>query len=544
MDKIIGFTLTRKPAESLPPLWLGDYPWLVTKTIEQKGWSLLLWGHGDLGKFVQPDGAVVIGYSDTELASLSIYPLQNRGLVITLGEKEATITNDALGMMQVYYGANGADNSTPYVSTCEESVLRSLGMVTLNPGRLVSYLVFQSTVATLTLWNEVDKLYANSVLVVGSDGSFKQEWQSPLEPYRLSGDLVAQMESALRETALRYTEPLDDVILPLSHGHDSRLLLAHIRRPERIHARTYPLSHPVDRNFETVIARESAHRRGVTDHRIVDFGQNQLADYTELSIRRFGSPLGAVQVYIYGAAERFGQELRLPIISGANGDEHAGVAVNRSRNKLSESSAPADRFESACYCWTKAWLPDELDACLNFDWRAALKPVKDVWASIWQNTEGDDLLRHAHLIHTRNRGSQYITYAWAWSDVWGGFVTPYDDREYIRFMYSLPHELRENRNGQVQVFQRYHSDIYPTAGKVEGQDFERTNRLDLDALVKAKEAALWPLAADGSKPSCGLFRPDKIATLYNNAVNGSLRSYYLLNSIQPLAWAIDEEYVK
>lgn len=556
MAKIAGFTLTKASQQLQPPPWMDKYPHVATKSFNRNGWAILLWGCGDLTQFIS-DNTIIVGYSDIDMATLDVYPLQNRGLIIRLDE-HATITNDALGMMQVFYGSK---DGVPWISTCEESVIRGLGRVTLGPGRLAGYLMLQSTSASLTLWSEIDKLYANSLLSISPDGNFRQSFQEPLNFTPVKKDYVTQMASVLRETVRHYTDPLDDVILMLSHGHDSRLILCNMLRPERVHARTFPLSHPARRAHDVVIAKESARLAGVTDHKIVDLERNQLRDCTRPATEFYGTPLGAVQIYLYDVCERVGRESpSWPIIAGLNGDEHAGIALFRSRNKLRQESDPADRFVSGCYSWVKSWLPRDLDAGLTFDWRGALKPIREIWTHIWQNTEGDDLTKHAHLIHTRNRGNQYITYAWQGCDLYGGLVGPiYNDRHYVEFMLSLPHEvlnegtfdfevpmagtIREVRTGQVELFQRYFPEHYPYA-RLPLDAFDWANRLDPDALAKAKGAALWPLVPNGSKPSHGFFNAAKFKELYRKAVNGDMRSYYLLNSVQPLAWAIEKGYVQ
>lgn len=554
MSKIAGFTLTKSSQVPQPPPWLPNFPHVTALTHECNGWKILLWGRGDLSQFINGD-TIIVGYSGVDLATLATHPLQNRGLVVTLGEK-AAVRNDTLGMMQVFYAASG---DTVCVSTCEETVIQALGSVTLDPGRLISYLILQSTVATLTLWGEVNKLYANSVLTVDKRGSFRQALQEPLQFQPIGGDHIAAMAGVLRETVERYTDPLDDVWLMLSHGHDSRLILVNMNRPQRIHALTFPLSHPAERAYDVVIARESARLCGVADHAILDLEQDQLKNYTRPSIEFYGTPLGAVQVYLYATCEGIGHaNPDWPVVTGMNGDESAGVALNRSRGKLAKESDPADRFVSGCYSWVKAWLPHEMDAVLSFDWRKAVEPVRDVWARAWNSTEGDDLTRHAHLIHTRNRGNQYITYAWQSLDLYGGFVGPiYNDRHYVEFMLSLPHEVlsqgaftyavakksnvNESRTGQVSLFQRYFPEHYPVAG-LSHDKYDWTNRLDVNALRKAGSEALWPLTPDGRIHD--FFKSEALADLYRRAANGDMRSYYLLNSVQPLAWAVGKGYVK
>lgn len=541
-SKAIGFSLTRLPNKAPAPPWLSVYPWLETRRLERDGWDILLWGHGNLTQFERPEG-IVIGYSDVEMDTLTASPLQNRGDVIAPGPRTCAVTNDFLGMLPVFYGSHAG---VPYVSTCEECVILGLGGVTLHPARLVHYLIFQSAVGTRTLWGEIDKLYANSVLTVSANGNFSVQAQLPVKfrPISRRGAIPAIADVSER-VIRRYTDPYDDVYLMLSRGKDSGMLLAHTQRPARVHARTYTSSWPYSRSEELVIAKARCRNVGISDHRIVDFTGQTYQQYFQPQIEYAGTPLASTQAYIFGANAILGSEAtHWPLISGACGDITAGSGVARVMEmfEVRKTRSKRERFKLACYCHSKEWKSEAFDACVAFDAFTELtrSRIQTEWSDLWDATEGHDLGSRIDVVRLRNRGSQYITYAWGAADLWGCFVTPYLDREYVTTILSLPYESRVGCRDQKRYGAQTFPHIFPDGG-VPRTAYDVSNTLN-QTTVSAE--ALWPLVPDGSKPAHSFFVPAGIQALYKRALNHDMKCFFWLHSLQPLAWAIDKGYVK
>ena len=546
MDKAIGFSLTKQPFEPEVPPWLSAYPWLDVLHISQGAWNLTVWGHGDLSKFLTPEGYVV-GYSGVELGWLTREPLQNRGVLIKLGEN-ATVVNDFLGQLPVFYGQR---SGVPFVSSCEESVILGLGGVTLDRARLVQYLIFQSAVGTRTLWREIDKLYANRNLCVTTAGNFRC---APQEPLRFFSMHPKEVEDRIHEisqrTIRRYTDPLGDVHLPLTRGKDSGILLAYMQRPERIHARTMPSSWPLRRSEDVVITTARCANTGVRDHQIIDFPNQSYQRYYKPQIEFAGTPLSSTQAYIFGIASWIGAEgNRWPVISGSCGDITAGSGMARvlEMYKIRRTVSKREQFKLACYCHSKEWGREAFDSCIAYDTVSEVQRsgIQAEWAALWDATEAP-ASRHRStsvrldMVRLRNRGSQYITYAWSATDLWGSYVSPFTDREYVTTMLSIPLESREFCTAQRQLGANRFSGIFPNGG-VSPDRWDVSNTLNNTTI---SEEALWPLVADGSKPAHPYFVPAGIQGLYAKALSGDAKSFFLLHSLQPLAWAIDKGYVK
>ena len=504
-------------------------------------WNLTVWGHGDLSKFLTPEGYVV-GYSDTELTRLTREPMQNRGVLIKLSPT-FSIANDALGQLPVFYSQR---DGVPIISSCEECVIKWRGGVTLNRARLVQYLIFQSYVGTVTLWDEIDKLYANRILKLSLDGQYVQMEQEPLRfKYIEAEQAIATISQISKRIIRSYTDPLDDVYLPLSRGKDSGILLGNMARPGRIHARTMPSSWPLDRCEDVVITRARCRNTGVEDHQIIDFpGQSYQQAYRP-QIEYAGTPLASTQAYIFGINQWMGQEgNHWPVISGSCGDITAGSGVARvlEMYNVRQTANDRERFKLACYCHSKEWKTPAFDACVSFDPASEISRsgIQAEWSVLWRASEGHSVGVNLDLIRLRNRGSQYITYAWAAADLWGSYVAPFTDRAYVTTMLSLPQKAREFCYAQKEYGKKFLPGLLPNGG-VHSSVWDVSNTLN-NTTVSAE--ALWPLTADGCRPAHPFFVPAGIQGLYRRALDGDMKSFFWLHSLQPLAYMIDKGYVK
>ena len=322
------------------------------------------------------------------------------------------------------------------------------------------------------------------------------------------------------------------------------MLLAHMQRPDRIHAWTMPSSWPLDRSEDVVITRARCKNTGVRDHNIIDFPNQSYASAYKPQIEYGGTPLSSTQAYIFGICDWIRSHgNRYPLISGSCGDITAGSGVARVLETFDvrQTTSNRERFKIACYCQSKEWYIDSMRDCLYFDPVDALDKagLRDEWACLWDETEGWDIGVRVDLIRLRNRGSQYITYAWAAADLWGGYVSPYTDTDYVRTMLSLPLAAREKCIGQRRYGQKYFPHILPNA-RVPRTAWDVSNTLNKTTV---SEAALWPLVASGAKPRHHYFKPAAIQTLYSNAMHGYMQSFFMLHSLQPLAWCVDKGYV-
>jgi len=437
--------------------------------------------------------------------------------------------------MQVFY-------SQTVASTNEELVVRSTQRPELDPAGLTSFLIFQCNVGTSTVWRGINKLYANSELALHDTG---KAIQYPLSSLRLevlreetTNDFVEKMRRALVATIRRATDSLDDICLPLSQGYDSRLLARLIRNPARIHAKTYALSQADDLDCDVAIARLIAADRGIKDHRVVSF-EGDYSRFVPPALEHLGTTVSAAQAYLYGAAYLLNDD-RLPLISGVVGDILSSHGATFARQWIETDIGPAERFKRACHCHAHEWKAIHLDRWLTFNWRKAIKPLEEQWASLWEASETAEYeLGKATLIRLRNRGSAYLTGPWALADLWGGIVTPYYDRDYVKFMLSMPPKMLYQRIAQQRLLEWTWPSTWPHGNHPNPRSLCWKGTVVPDTIT-GNEHAFWPLK-DGLQHR---FFNKSVQALYDTAITGNTISWGLLASLQPIAWALQKGYGK
>lgn len=191
---------------------------------------------------------------------------------------------------------------------------------------LANFLDFGYSVFGKTPLNGVQFLEANMSLLRKPDGSILQERRpDPFFEKRTmwsEGDVIEMVRASVREWEAALP-PDQEIVLPLSGGLDSRLLLWSIENKDRIRAFTYGTSPDQARSFEVVYARELSEKFAIRWEHI------QLGHYHKhLGVwnKEFGLSTHAHGMYQIEFYEKILARLERPqtILSGIVGDLWAG----------------------------------------------------------------------------------------------------------------------------------------------------------------------------------------------------------------------------
>lgn len=202
-----------------------------------------------------------------------------------------------------------------------------------DPEGLSNYLRFGYIVFTKTPFRNVEKLPPNSqaVLSVGKDGRKSLEVTQGADPvlrYIGRQSSVEECVHLIKDTTNNLVSRHDndaDILLPLSGGYDSRMLLSVLDDKSRLKAVTYDISLSQNYSFETVRAKF------LCDQLNVDWRQINLRCYwsqyiTDITYGIFGSEMSlqpSYHVEMYEQAKTlFGKNLI--VLSGSVGDWWSG----------------------------------------------------------------------------------------------------------------------------------------------------------------------------------------------------------------------------
>lgn len=129
------------------------------------------------------------------------------------------------------------------------------------------------------------------------------QWQFTPDLGRSVEDFVDEGHALYQENVRRQTDGASHVIIPLSGGLDSRMVLAHARLAG---LEPHSFSHGQRRGLEAKIAAKVAQTAGVKDHHLIEINPEWTADYAERFIWLTGGMVEIGPCILLGVAERYG----------------------------------------------------------------------------------------------------------------------------------------------------------------------------------------------------------------------------------------------
>ena len=278
--------------------------------------------------------------------------------------------------------------------------------------------------------------------------------------YRLSESDVVELIRDRVQTWEAALPPDQEIVLPLSGGFDSRLLLWCIRDKSRVRAFTYGISDDQDRSTEVVHARTLAQRFGLHWERIPlgDFHR-----YFDPWDAEFGLSTHAHGMYHFEFYTRIRERLtgQQAFLSGIIGDAWAG-------------SIPARKIED----------PEQLTILgythgLRADQTRLRLTVHPELRERYWAMHRERLADHRYQVVTSMRFKlMLLSYLMRIPHLFGFAPwTPYLDIDIAMAMLNLPPERRANRQWQQDFFARVGLDL---EGMPLGGSYQNT--LDLQAL--------------------------------------------------------------
>lgn len=246
--KITGFILSSTPLKYLPQI----NPGLYTTTITGKWGYLVLYGTSEDMCPVKK-GVWSLGFP----AGGS---LLEHNLIISLLEDKVNIENDWLGSVPVYF-----NREERIVSTYPEVCLKE--NVELDDEGLFLFFKYGFSVFGRTPFASVRSLRYYSSLIFSDEGLSVDEKPDPLKTEGIPDN--ADEDAILNELGECINQTIEkvngSVVSPLSGGLDSRLINSLIEEKYKplVHTYSYGFSKRQEKNFESVIGRETAFRLGL-----------------------------------------------------------------------------------------------------------------------------------------------------------------------------------------------------------------------------------------------------------------------------------------
>lgn len=314
-------------------------------------------------------------------------------------------------------------------------------MLDFEPEGLAGYLDCGISVFGTTPLRNVRFLGANSELLEMNDGALAvREADDPFFSYISNSgesEVVERFRESVQEWEARIPDS-HDIVLPLSGGYDSRLLMWAVRDKERIRAFTYGLSSNQGRSFEAQRAASLCRQFGIR-WELIELGgfHNHLQNWKStygMSVHAHGM----YQIEFYSRIrDRIGSEHS--VLSGIIGDLLAGSLGSIRLN------GPSDLWKLAHSHGIRAD-PKYLKS------KSSLRPS---WEKYWEKHSTaleDPRYRELALIRTKMMLLRYLLEVprSLGFDSW----SPFTDQQVALSMLFLSPERRKNRSWQTEFFQR------------------------------------------------------------------------------------------
>lgn len=333
-----------------------------------------------------------------------------------------------------------------------------------HPEGLYNFLDFGFSVFEQTPLRDVRFMRHSSRLGKHADGTIEVEYvPDPVEgylDYRLSEDDIIDLIRTRVQTWEDSLPSDQEIVLPLSGGYDSRLLLWCIKNKERVRAYTYGISEDQRRSKEVVHAKALAERFGVRWKQI-ELGN--FHEYFEDWNNHFGLSTHAHGMYHFEFYSKIREELagQKAFLSGIFGDVWAGsvpytqLGDPKNINKIG---------------YTHGMRADP--SRLIFD------PDHDIRERFWRsniNHISDERLQIVTIIRIK---IMLISYLIRVPQIFGFLPwTPYLDIDVAMAMINLPPQRRKNRVWQKDFFSKVGLDL-----ESERLSSARGNSLDLQGI--------------------------------------------------------------
>jgi len=539
ISSIVGFALSsnisaRKMAATSQAIShaLEPYKHLNQQSLIIGNTQLDIWGHGNLNDLIcaLPDGSVLISIgspagkttirdaSNILLKDEAKFQLPWDGRTILLKISQAgnrwIMWNDWVGSIPVFYSE--IDHGR-LASTLEPIVVSAAGYTPDDfflPG-LVSLLINGHPLDNWTIYKNMKVIPADSMTMWDEQGVHtKKLWTIiPNQERWETGwdDLVDEMYELSKQAILDVLSTQPKWNIPLSSGLDSRLI-AGVAAKAGVNATAYAWGgkNTTDVNYSRQIAKTLGFQ-----WKHIELQKDFLKEYTPRWLSMFGSALNVHGMYQMCFLDALKMQSDVPITSGFIGDTLSGDAI------LDMMEARASKNPQLETEWYSNWIVGTLKPAAKFPLPDALEANAENLLEQIDSYPGARFQKYNYL-EMWNRQRFFTSFSSTLLDYWNGVATPYLNREYARFSFSLPRVALDNRRLLGDVFRRYYGSLAIIPGTYAKDPFIITGkylllrraskilplslhrgplrgfgnvqlRMDIESVQATGKAALWPL---------------------------------------------------
>lgn len=379
-------------------------------------------------------------------------------LLVRINNKKITIINDFGGILPVYYSLrNGLcmSNIEPVIVLGSDSSYSDLSSEAVY--ELLRYSILHGTE---TLYRHIRNQEPDSTYVYSGNNEPAVEYNNTIPPAEISKqkdtDIIAELTELNRKIVHETLADEDDIILSLSSGYDSRIILAAAAEDKDIRSKLRCFTHTPNMSLETRPAKKLCEISGLSWEKaqlpVDSFNMQKL----EQILKIFGSTFNVHGKYKLDFIDQI-KHTFIPGKSVMVEGYMTGAALSLSAlhgfDLCNRETLLADQMgKQVIY----RYIPDEYltihSRCLNSEMKYHIEPVL---RKILNRYNGNDKARVTMFgIWTRQRNfGSYQSRTMTWEIP---HISPHLAPEFIDFSLRMPSQLLNKKKNMEMVFSKYY----------------------------------------------------------------------------------------
>jgi len=224
--------------------------------------------------------------------------------VFDLKRKAAIICNDRIGHWQLYYFED--EHSFLFAGEYKAFLPYQYFDRDMDEAAVLDYFNFKMILGDKTLFKKVKRLrWARAIRYCNGRVTIEPWWEYrfPEESKQSPADLIDEAHVLYQQNIMKQCSGYDHVIIPLSGGLDSRMVLAHAREAG-LHPHTF--CHGQKQSVEVKLAARVASEAGVENHSLVEINPQWVVDFAERFVWLTGGMINTGPAVLLGVASQYG----------------------------------------------------------------------------------------------------------------------------------------------------------------------------------------------------------------------------------------------
>ncbi len=389
----------------------------------------------------------------------------DRFLKVTIKDNVVSIENDYAGTIPVYY------SSRKYLtlSNIEPCVMLGSGAKKedISYENIYGFMRYMHFIWDETLYSHIFTMLPDSLYTFNASKlDVKEKYLQTVKPSEIhkeltNGEVAKKLNDLNDKLVYRSLEKFDQIILPLSSGYDSRMILASLCKRKDLKEKLFCFTYGSEGSVEVEAARRLTNKLGIKWYFIDLPLQFLTKDYLFEIHNIFGSSLHMHGMYQLEFFNELTKVIKIKknccltsgFMTGVPAGQHNSLLMITNNENLTNAM---NKFSQSCY-----WTDEDLNKFEIFKGKNYLNKAEDRFRQAFDRFNGNTY-QQAVMFDVWTRQRNFIGYyprIFEWNIP---TISPHMNKEYINFFMSISKKHLDDRLSIELMFSTY----YPELSKI------------------------------------------------------------------------------